>query len=116
MASPTWSPDGSQLFWVTYSYGEASTVVGRIDVDSGATESVRLPVGGTLRAIAVERAEAAVVPAGRPGADPEPLPAADHPAEQPHRRVRLPGDGRAGVLTLIVQLCRYIPRNCTLEE
>jgi len=71
---PIWSSDSNQLFWVTNSHGEASTVVGRVDVDSGASESVRLPFGGTFRAIAVDRADAASFLPTELAADPDACP------------------------------------------
>lgn len=83
LAFPTWSSDSNQLFWVASSYGEASTVVGRIDVDAAAAESVRLPFGGTFRAIAVDRSEAASFLPATPPADPSACPP---PTLQPSHR------------------------------
>ena len=85
---PTRSPDGRQLFWVTYSYGEASTVVGRIDVDTGVSESVRLPFGGTLRAIVVDRAQATGFMPAAPGPEPGGCPP---PTIQPSNRTGVCG-------------------------
>jgi hypothetical protein len=71
---PIWSSDSNQLFWVTNSYGEASTIVGRVDVDSGVSESVRLPFGGTLSAVAVDRADAGSFLPTELAADPDSCP------------------------------------------
>ena len=75
LAFPTWSPDSRQLFWVTYSYSQATTIVGRYQIASGAVESLRLSFGDTLRAVAVDRTDAkSFLPADGTLADPSSCP------------------------------------------
>ncbi len=87
-AYPVWSPDGSQLFWSTYSYQEATTLVVRYAVESGVVESRRLPFGGALRPVALHRSEAAAFLPAQPGTDPEACPP---PTLQPSYRTGLCG-------------------------
>ena len=84
VAFPTWSPDGRQLFWVTLADREGFTVVGRYQSESGATETVRLPVSGSLRAVTVDRAESASFLPADLASDPDSCPP---PNLQPSNRV-----------------------------
>ena len=74
VAFPVWSPDGRQLFWVTLADRDGFTVVGRYQSESGATEAVRLPISGSLRAVAVDRAEAGSFLPADPASDPDSCP------------------------------------------
>jgi WD40 repeat protein len=54
-----WSPDGSQLYAATYSYGQSETVLARYDIDAGTLETARVPFGGTLDFVVLAPDEAA---------------------------------------------------------
>jgi hypothetical protein len=52
------TPDGSQLYFASYSYGEETTLLGRYDVDRDRAETVSLPFGGALGFVVADGSEA----------------------------------------------------------
>ena len=54
-----WAPDGRQLFAATYSYGQARLTLARYDLKSGNVDIARLPFGGTIDFVVLDRSEAA---------------------------------------------------------
>ncbi len=53
-----WSPDGTQLYAATYSYGHSQTTLARYDIETGAFASAQVPFGGTLHFVVLETNEA----------------------------------------------------------
>lgn len=51
----TWTPDNSQLFATSYSYGTDRTVVWRYQISNQEFEAVVLPFGGGMTPVAVDR-------------------------------------------------------------
>lgn len=53
-----WAPDGDQLFAATYSYGQTHLTLARYDLKSGTVDIARLPFGGTIDFLVLDRSEA----------------------------------------------------------